>query len=242
MLESHPALVCQSEVFNSDDPKLPYPLTLETREILDRWVYFDHGEQCKAAGFVLQIYHPGGLKAFPGIRENPAWNNIWDLLQQMSDLRVIHLRRENGLARHLSHILARRTGQWHKWNPERLDEVTHLHKPDTTGSFDTDRPVIALDADRLRQDFEEVDELHRAAEQKFSAGHYFPLSYEQLCRDPESIGASLLQFLNLEPANLEPAVSKLESQSLDRRIVNFSELKPVFNESPWSGYFKIESG
>jgi len=238
MLESHPALVCQSEVFNSDDPRLPYPLTMTTSDILDRWVYGTHSDQCEAAGFVLQIYHPGGLKAFPGIRENPSWENIWELLEKMSDLRVIHLRRENGLARHLSHVLARRSGHWHQWNPQRLDKVTHLHIPDPPQEIGLERPVISLDADRLRQDFEEVDELHRAVQDKFSTGHYFPLSYEQLCREPEPLGESLLRFLNLSPAALIPAVSKLELLPLDQRISNFRELARAFKNTRWSEYFE----
>lgn len=240
LLESHPALVCQSEVFNSDDPDLPYPLTLGTAEILDRWVYGDRGDHCQAAGFVLQIYHPRGLKAFPGIRENPAWDNIWELLEEMADLRVIHLRRENGLARHLSHILARRTGRWHQWNPEKLHQVTHLHKPGPTDQLDSEIPEITLEPERLLLDFEEVEKLHLAVEERFSAGNYFPLSYEQLCHDPKTFGLSLLRFLDLEPAPLEPAVTKLETRPLSQRISNFEELKRGFKNTTWARYFDAE--
>ena len=238
MLESHPALVCQSEVFNSDDPRLPYPLSISTREVLDGWVYRPFGPEVSAAGFVLQIYHPYGLAAFPGIRQNPGWGDIWTLLQAMPDLRVIHLVRENGLRRHLSHILARRTGQWHDWDSDRVTQVTHLHEPGPGPSpANQQRPAVKLDISRLETDFREVEKLHAEAAQRFSGPNYFPLSYEQMCSDPESTGARLLSFLGLPPHELAPAVSKLESRPLDQSISNFVELRDAFRGTRWAHYF-----
>jgi len=246
MLESHPALVCQSEPFNSDDPELPYPLSLSSREILDGWVYREFDASIAAAGFVLQIYHPWGLKAFPGIRENPLWGDIWPMLEAMPELRVIHLSRDNGLRRHLSHILARQTGQWHDWLPERRDLVSHLHPPEPDQGIEAnagkvaarDRPAVALAADRLRLDFEEVEAFHRAARERFGSGHYHSLSYEALCAEPEARGQALLRFLHLPPAELKPAVSRLEKRSLNESISNFSELRAIFADTPWAPYFQ----
>lgn len=238
MLESHPALVCQSEVFNSDDPELPYPLSTPTREILDRWVYREFDGAIGAAGFVLQIYHPFGLRAFPGIRENPAWGNIWQILQAMPGLRVIHLRRDNDLRRHLSHVLARETGQWHDWKPGRVDTVTHLHKPQALERGGDTHAAVRLDARRLRTDFEEVEALHRAAERRFADGPYRALTYEALCEAPETLGAQLLDFLGLAPQALTPAVSRLESRPLDQSIENFAELRAAFQGTPWARFFE----
>lgn len=238
LLESHPALVCQSEVFNSDDPNLPYPLSTPTQEILDAWVYRAFDQQVQAAGFVLQIYHPYGLVAFPGIRPNPGWGNIWSILQAMPDLRVIHLIRENGLRRHLSHVLARKTGQWHQWDSERLELVTHLHEPAYEAKPAGPRPAVTLDFKRLEDDFREVEQLHAAVAERFAGPRYTQLSYEQLCKAPESVAADLLKFLDLEPYELTPAVSKLESRSLTRSISNFAELRSAFQETPWARYFE----
>ncbi len=238
LLESHPALVCQSEVFNSDDPQLPYPLSTPTQEILDGWVYRDFGPEVSAAGFVVQIYHPFGLAAFPGIRHNPAWGDIWSILQAMPDLHVIHLLRENGLRRHLSHVLARKTGQWHDWDEDRLGQVTHLHAPKASHSPAGPRPAVALDRDRLEADFREVEALHAAVTRRFSGSRYFQLSYEQMCADPETIGADLLAFIGLPPCPLSPAVSKLESRPLAQSISNYPELHAAFQETRWAHFFE----
>lgn len=240
MLESHPSVVCQSEVFNSDDPDLPFRLTVSSQEILDRWVYRKFDDSVRAAGFVLQIYHPWGLRAFPGIRENPHWADIWQLLEDMPGLKVIHMRRDNGLRRHLSHILARHTGDWHRWKPDLVQQVSHLHTPQIQSPPVTERPAVALDADRLRTDFEEVETLHGRVATRFRNHHYYPVSYEQLCTSPEVEGEALLRFLGLPPAKLTPAVSKVEKRPLQASISNFDALCSTFEDSQWSRYFESE--
>jgi len=237
LLESHPAIVCQSEVFNSDDPDLPYPLTTSSREVLDRWVYREFEPPVRCAGFVLQVYHPLGLKAFPGIRENPHWLDVWDILEGMPELRVIHLRRGNHLRRHLSHVMARQSGDWHRWEPDRLDDVTHLHRPEIPGVGGAQRPVVRLDAGRLREDFEEVEQLHARVTGRFRHHAYLPLSYEFLCDQPELAAQRLTQFLGVDSLPLRPAVSKLELRPLAECIENFSELKSEFSGTRWSGLF-----
>ena len=238
LLESHPGIVCQTEVFNSDNPNLPYPLSTPVDTVLNDWVFRDFPPETECAGFVLQAYHPGGLKAFPGIRENALWSEIWTRLQHMPDLKVIHLRRRNGLRRHLSHLMARRTGTWHHWDPEQVNEVTHLEKPVLQKPDAATRPRLRLDAERLRLDFEEVDQLHRRVTTLFGGGMYFPLVYEELAADPERWGAELLRFLGLAPQALKSAVSKLEKRPLRDSIENFDELKRAFSGTPWQGYFE----
>jgi LPS sulfotransferase NodH len=237
LLESHPGIVCQTEVFNSDNPNLPYPLSASVDEILAQWVFRDLPANTECAGFVLQAYHPGGLRAFPGIRENPNWAEIWTRLQQMVDLRVIHLRRRNGLLRHLSHVLARQTGAWHDWDPARVHKVTHIEKPLDRPSPAETRPTVRLDAARLEIDFREVDRLHQRVEHRFGSGHYFPIVYEELIADPEGRSAELLNFLGVAPLELKPAVRKIEKRPLVASIENFEELKREFSGTPWQSFF-----
>jgi len=241
LLESHPSLVCQTEVFNSDNPNLPYPLSTSVSEILGKWVYPEFPARIQGAGFVLQAYHPGGLQAFPGIRENPAWSDIWPKLQGMSDLKVIHLRRENGLRRHLSHVLARRTGTWHNWDPVRVHQVSHIEAPVVQEPTQSARPCVRLDPERLQIDFEEVDHLHRRVESLFGGGAYFSLSYEQLIAAQEKQGARLLRFLGVAPGQLKAAVRKLENRALDLSIENYQALKQHFAGTPWQHYFDESS-
>jgi hypothetical protein len=242
LLESHPGLVCQTEVFNSDNPNLPYSLSTPVDDILSEWVFPDFPSQVQCAGFVLQAYHPGGLKAFPGIRENPSWSEIWPRLQGEPDLKVIHLRRQNGLRRHLSHILARRTGTWHHWDPVQVQKVSHIQAPVLREPKGEERPRVQLDSERLRIDFEEVEHLHQRVEGLFGQGMYYPLSYEQLIAEPEKQGADLLRFLDVAPKPLKAAVRKLESRPLYLSIENYEALSQKFVGTPWQSYFEESSG
>lgn len=238
LLESHPALVCQSEVFNSDDPALPFALDTPTRDILEQWVYRAFEPAIQSVGFVLHAYHPWGLQAFPGIRENPTWANIWELLETTPGLRIIHLRRENLLRRHLSHVMARQTGTWHDWVADRADSITHLHAPAAINGTTSDRPRVILDPQRLQIDFEEVERLHAAVAQRFAGTRYLALTYEQLCHDRDNQSARLLEFLELPRTPLQAGVSRLESRPLAESIQNFDELRTVFRQTRWAGFFE----
>jgi len=237
LLESHPAIVCQSEVFNSDDPDLPYPLSLSSREILEGWVFREFEPRVQCAGFVLQVYHPLGLKAFPGIRENPDWLDVWDMLEDDPELKIIHLIRKNLLRRHLSHVMARQSGAWHQWDEQRVQTVTHLHPPVKTKSKAVNRPMVSLDAARLKQDFEEVERLHGQVRRRYQNGAYFTLSYESLCADTELLGAQLQEFLGVEKQPLHAAVKKLEQRRLSECIANYRELKMEFSATRWAEFF-----
>lgn len=237
MLESHPEIVCQSEVFNSDNPNLPYPLQTPTREVLDRWVYRRLPAEVRCVGFVLQAYHPFGLKAFPGIRENSLWADIWPLLEGMPGLRVIHLQRENLLRRHLSHILARKTGSWHDWDRDRVWNVSHIEKPSLCILNQLSRPSVRLESDRLRLDFEDIEQLHRRVTLRFRDLAYFPLRYEDLCADPDRVAAELLHFLGAAVTPLCPAVVKLEHRPPAVSIENYEELRQAFIGTRWQRFF-----
>lgn len=238
MLESHREIVCQSEVFNSDSRNLPYPLTTPTREVLNRWVYRPLPAKTRCVGFVLQAYHPFGLRAFPGIRENPLWGDIWALLEGMPGLRVIHLRRENLLRRHLSHVLARKTGSWHDWDRERVWNVSHMEQPSIGDLNRLSRPSVRLDPKTLQLDFEDIEQLHRRVTHRFRDAAYFPLRYEDLCADPGRVGGDLLRFLGAKARPLCPAVEKIEQRPLDVSIENYEELRGTFTGTRWQSFFE----
>ncbi len=193
------------------------------------------------AGFVLQAYHPFALKAFPGIRENREWANIWQILAGMEDLSVIHLRRENLLERHLSHVMARSTGQWHDWDKQRVKSVTHLEPgADVPSSGNVERKqTVTLDPQQLETDFAEVQGWHVRAEQILADHRNVSITYEELCADFTGVGGLLLDFLELPSYSLEAAVKKLEKRGMREAISNFDVLQEYFMDTPWSGFFEL---
>jgi hypothetical protein len=237
-LESHPAIVCQTEVFNSDNRQLPYPLTTPTAEVLRDRAYRPFPDTVARVGFALQVYHPWGLRAFPGIRENPMWGDIWTRLSNMKNLRVIHLRRENALRRHLSHVMARRSQVWHAWDPDRVGSVSHLMPPTANAAVEASRDPVALDRTRLELDFAETERLHGQVSRRFPRHAVCAVSYESLCRDFAGTCRTVQQFLDLPAVPLTAAVGKLERRSLSQAIVNYWDLKRHFAGSRWAAFFE----
>jgi hypothetical protein len=135
-------------------------------------------------------------------------------------------------------VLARNTGTWHRWNPDRVSLVTHLHAPDHQDAPPKARPKVELDEQQLRLDFEEVEQLHFAVRERFEGERYFGLSYEDLASDPDAIGRQLLAFLRLDPFKLNAAVSKLEQRPLTESISNYDDLSAAFSETPWARFFE----
>lgn len=239
-LESHPAIRCQTEIFNSDNPNLPYSLDTSTQEVLNNQVYKNINAKTTRVGFVLQAYHPNDLKAFPGIRANPHWSNIWDMLKAMPDLKVIHLRRNNLLKRHLSHVQARTSGQWHNWKAETLNNISLIEAPPAThiDRYDVKQHIHSLNAEVLEQDFNEVESWHKFAEQKLDNKASIKLSYENLHRNFDNECRKALEFLGVDNIELQSSVRKLENRSLRASIKNYDELKKRFSTSPWSLFFE----
>jgi hypothetical protein len=236
-LESHPAIVCQTEVFNSDNRQLPYPLTTPTADVLRDWVYRAFPGTVACVGFALQVYHPWGLQAFPGIRENPVWADVWTQLSHMTALRVIHMRRENSLRRHLSHVMARRSRVWHAWDSERVGLVSHLVPPSEQAAVAASPDPVALDPHRLALDFEETERLHAAVSYRFRRHDVCAISYESLCANFASTCRTVQQFLQVPAVPLTAAVSKLERRPLSQSIVNYGELKRHFAGGRWAHFF-----
>ena len=135
--------------------------------------------------------------------------------------------------------MARQTGTWHHWDDTKVNDVTHIEKPvlqDHPGT--TDKPRVQLQTERLRLDFEEVDQLHQRVETLFGNGNYFPLVYEDLIAKPDKWGAEMLRFLGVEERELKAAVKKLENRPLSTSIENFEALKQDFIDTPWQGFFE----
>jgi hypothetical protein len=243
-LESHPEIACQSELFNSDDPSLPYPLTTPTAEVLERWAFARRlPPGTRRAGFVLHAYHPHALRAFPGIRANPRWSDVWELLAAMEDLVVVHLTRRDLVARHLSHLLARATGVWHAWDADAAARVSHLHPPppEQTGLVRPQPPAVVVDPDRLELDLEEVTAWRRSADRALHRRPILHVQYEALCADFAGVTGRVQDFLGVERAELRPAVTKLELRRPEEAIANYAELRRRFAGGRWAALFAGEA-
>ena len=239
-LDSHPAVVCQGEPFNANSPRLPYSLETSVEQILSHWVFpQDLPSEIKMAGFVLHLYHPGSLKAFPYLKKNERWNSIWTILSRDPELSVVFLSRRNLLLRHLSQVLARSTGFWHSWRGDMVHRTTHLESPPPKDFVDTDRPRVPkqhLDLQRLLTDFEEIRDLQSRARQLFSHQRCHYLVYEDLCAAPDKAFQELQQFLGVPQMPISPATRRLENRLLSEAVSNYDEIREGLSGTEWSSF------
>ena len=93
-LNSHPNIFCESEIFAKLDGANPISRLLA--------VFAKQPRHIRAKGFKIFYYHPLDAKA----------DELWRVLEQRNEIRVIHLRRENILRTLLSRKIASIRGSW----------------------------------------------------------------------------------------------------------------------------------
>ncbi len=231
-LNQHPSIACAGELLNPNKQDLPYTHDLPTTAVLEQYAY-PHESGNKCSGFVHHAYHPGIQQTWPDNRSNPNWENIWQLLTEIDDLKVIHLYRKNLVWRHLSQVLARNSGHWQTFidsEAARAQGKQYQPKP-------RQRPAVNLDAELMQQDFQETL-AHREQIERFFTGHpILPVVYEQLCADFDGQVRLILDFLEMPQHRLTPELIKLEDRQMPEAIKNYQALKQQFSNTAWAGFF-----
>jgi hypothetical protein len=190
----------------------------------------DNGEILHALS--LGKHSPKGVCFFD--ENTVVVTNYW------GELIKVTLPGEKILRRHLSHVMARKTGNWHNWDPGRVEQITHLQPPpkEQIGSGKRSGPGVELDPVQLQIDFEEVEYWQEKARTLLSHHPMPGIFYEDLHIQFNRTCETVLQFLNIEPRELQAAVKKLETRTLSESIVNYTEIKSIFAGTRWAHFFE----
>ncbi len=223
LLNDHPQVVTFGEIFRkygaigwdrSDHQATLSQLHLiETDPVafLETYLFRKYSTRITAVGFKLFYYHA----------RNPEWEPVWHYLREQPDIRIIHLRRENVLATHLSLRRAFLTGKWSN-NSGQAEYV-----PPLTLSYEE-----CLEAFTKTQEWEEWTEHFFAGQQKLN------ICYEALSQDYESEMKRVQAFLGLDYHPTHPRLYKQNRQSLAGSIANYMELKECFSGTLWENFFE----
>lgn len=205
-IDGHPNAVCLTEMFNPDYTEKLYPFTEYTpeREILDQFIYCDYEPQIKAVGFCL---HRVGARF-------GNWPDLWEILQDMKDLYIISLRRENLLRRYWSFQI--RTIQ------------------DLKNQSPEPRP---FDKDRLIADFERQTKKIAEFDERFSDHPLITVTYEELCNNYQPTMSRVQEFLGLDHVELQPGTNQRLTPKISEKVTNYEELKRDFADTPWAHFF-----
>ncbi len=219
-LDMHPNVICSDEMFNPDYYKERYSYTGETpaSDILKKYIFSPQNSSTKAVGFCIQRTDAG----FGG------WSNLWNLLQNIQDLYVISLTRDNGLRRYLSfkvmqqRILQRKSVQ----NYKNRKQDKFLFSP------------LEIPPEELLKDFKKQKKKIAEFEQRFSHQPTLKISYEQLCDNYSESVETVQKFLGVDTIPLQPQTTKIESRLLSDSIKNYGELKESFENTEWQHFFE----
>jgi LPS sulfotransferase NodH len=134
---------------------------------------------------------------------------------------VIHLKRRNILASHVSRKIASITGNW-----------TDYAK-NTRGKALT----FALDFDECQRVFQATRNWESEADAFFAQQPKLEVLYEDLAQNFARPLAQVEMFLGLAQSRSQATTPKQARRSLAKTITNYHELKARFAGTPWAEFF-----
>jgi LPS sulfotransferase NodH len=174
-----------------------------------------------------KVFHPFpheiaavGLKLFYYHAQDEAWRPLWDYLQQETEIKIVHIRRENILKTHLSKQQAEMTDVW----------------VDTDGE-QTLRPGMALSYESCAEAFTKTRAWEREVDSLFAGHERLEVVYEKLAKDYTGEMARVQDFLGARPETPAPETYKQPRRPLSQAILNYAELKEQFTGTEWASFF-----
>lgn len=203
-LNSHPDIFCEGEIFATLGGANPLARL--------RSVYKKQPRHIQAKGFKIFYYHPLDAKA----------DELWKELELRTEIRVIHLRRENALRTLLSRKIA---GMQDTWTATRYDKV----------GLETRR--VHFTVQELEEGLRQTQQWEAHADVQFQAHPMLRLSYEELVNDPRGNYVRLLAFLDAREHAPATNLRRQNPESLKMLISNYGELKAEFSGTQWARHF-----
>jgi LPS sulfotransferase NodH len=207
-------------------------------QFLEREVFRTYPAEIEAVGFKLHYTQARSRKRWWDTSEYADWwehmddrhrtvwrdanSDLWAYLQSRTDIKVIHLVRENLLRQKLSAEMAKATRMWGK----------------TEGASGLDeKPQVSLDPEICRRDFAAKERMRREAEDRFENHDTLRVTYESLAGSPQDTLARIQRFLAVGTEELETPKKKQETRPLDEAIANYPELNDALADTSWSRFF-----
>ena len=206
-LNSHPRIAADYEVF----AKL---YDRSEAEIMSR-TYGRQPFYIRAKGFKIFYYHP----------QDAADSSVWDMLQAIDGLRVIHLKRRNILNALVSSRIAYQTG------------VYGVRNDREASTYMDDLPTIHFTPEELEADFHKNRQWEDWGKRTFENKPMLDVAYEDIASDLSREVGRIVEFLGLPPHTPKTDFRKQRSRSLSETIENYGELKAHFQDTDWKTFF-----
>jgi len=146
---------------------------------------------------------------------------VRDYLKHSKDIKVIHLKRANKLAVIASLMIAIDTKRF-------FIQSLRDREPDRK---------IEISVDSCERRFNQIDRYEKLFDEFFAEHRKLDVSYEKLVAKPDQVSRQILEFLGVPDYRLFSALVKQNIHPLKDVIINYTELKAYFADSPWAIYF-----
>ncbi len=196
LLHDHPKIDMRGEVFR----------LLEGRSCRTVWeeLFSKKLPWIQYAGFKLFYNHP----------DDSEDREVWEILSANTDVKIIHIKRENILRVYVSKLIAIKTGSWNSMQEGEKKEVLDKRvKVDVEHCLEALRESKALEA--------------QYGKTRFPNHQYLELSYEELIQSREDQISRIYSFLGIENNKMKESNFNLKRQnpeSLKELILNYDEL------------------
>ena len=210
-LQSHPQFKVYGELFRGGaDESVKTAVLKSAADYIDQNIFKKYPPEIKAVGFKIFYQHP-------------VWDpsdRVWQHLQGMENLRVIHLRRRNLLKAFVSWKIAQKTDVWKQANDSNLK----LDKR------------VTIDPAECVAFFEKTLEQEKIADARFSGKPLLQTTYELLTSQFTEQMNLIQKFLDVDVLPLSMKTVKQNPESLSELIMNYDDLSQAFSGTPWEAY------
>lgn len=207
LLNSHPHINVEGEIFGKLNGKSYQDILAKT---FSRQPFY-----IKAKGFKIFYYHP----------EDDLSCGIWENLQHMDDLLVVHLKRRNILQTLVSRKIAGIQGVWARTS----DEPRSAYKTE---------PTIDFSVDELQEAFEQTQRWMDDGDHSFRNHDIMSIYYEDLVNNRSATFREVTDFLGVEYIQPKTPFKKQNRRNFREVISNYDELKSAFSETDWAPLFE----
>jgi LPS sulfotransferase NodH len=206
-LNAHPHIASQYEIFGE--------LRGDTEEAILNRCFGRQPFYVKAKGFKIFYYHPRDSENSP----------IWDMLADMEDLLVIHLKRKNLLHAEVSSRIAYTTG------------VYGVRSKKEFSSYQEKISQVHFSHQDLLRLFKQNRDWERAGAELFADHPMIELNYEDMVGEFDSEYRRVLEFLGIEYHPPRTDFKKQRTKSMRDLVDSYDELKSSFAGTEWEEFF-----
>jgi hypothetical protein len=240
LLKSHPSVISFSELFMDNCSSfnyLGYPHHADIKlinyrndhpvEFLENLVYKPYKKNIAAVGF----------KLFYSQAHNNKLETVWDYLNGLNDLKIIHIQRSNTFHSFVSSKIALKEGasKYPGWVIKEIQQLNMGIFMQQPGNYE--KTLIEIDYQECLNYFEKV-KAEKAYYSKYFINHFvLDLYYEDLLVNVDRECEKLCRFLHLSNVPLKTFAEKQINVPIKEIVKNYNELKNSFEGSEWYLFF-----